>query len=137
MAKTKTLTINRGKWLTGKALNLVGDGTLLHESGLMCCLGFECIKNGESAATCRGKALPSNIGYFGDDKWLLKRVGGYNAESELASTNDDRELKPRQRESRIRKLFKEHGDITVRFTGKYADGIKRAKAWVKKLEAAA
>lgn len=133
---SQTLTIDRGQWLTGKASELFGGGTLRDpKTRLMCCLGFLCKQDRFFDSQLNNIGMPQNVDsqFYGPEHWLSKeadeadhrhgetRVGGL-----LADANDGR-LHPIRKEARIKKLFKKYGDIDVVFVGKYAEATKKAR----------
>lgn len=144
----KSLVIDRGELLTGKAISYVGTSSLRDpQSGLMCCVG------------CYGNACGVDRGYLndraifdsfpaakhfmtGDPNWLFQKLDPSDrprnfsedkwksltdVQDLLTATNDDQKLHPIRREARIKKLFKKYGGIDVTFTGSYRTGVTKAR----------
>lgn len=129
----KNFVINRGKWLTADIQMTYGlDSQLRDEgSGLCCCLGIYLKSCGISDHRLNGKCLPSNVPSARKLTWLYTgaKDDGFDTyvQNIIADANDSCELRPRQREQQIARLFRMFGNIRVRFSGRYADASKRAR----------
>jgi hypothetical protein len=165
--KLRRLSINRGKWLTGEA-SYKWDATYRemedapHEeywpkeeplesslldarTGLMCCLGFACLKLGLSKQRITNQGMPAGavavnsplakqvveagLAEFGEkgDRSLYDTATA----SSLSAVNDDVDLNRRDRERQVREYFADIG-WKVTFTGKYPDYRRMAKRFGKK-----
>jgi hypothetical protein len=164
--KLRRLSINRGKWLTGEA-TVEWDATYREmedsphkedwpkgarlesnlrdkHTGLMCCLGFACLKLGLSPKRITNRGMPAGavavssplakqvvaagLAEFGEKG--ERRLHDTATASSLAAINDDEDLTRREREKQVKAYFAEIG-WKVTFTGKYPDYRKMAKRFGK------
>lgn len=142
----KTMTIDRGEHLTGAALKTLGSSGLFHaESGLMCCMGIYCKKAGMWKALLANEAMPGDLSAFdrevwnNDLAWLDKSLDAKDSEGRfrtvetktvewaLAQTNDSTTRTRASRERALVYLFKKYGGIDLKFTGRAADAVAKAK----------
>jgi hypothetical protein len=104
---------------------------------MMCCLGFVSNQCGVPKKAMAGVASPTNIGSHEEklfDILIEDPKGEYDYtildETNLAmaamSINDDDSLTNKERESRLKDLFKKHG-FTLKFTGAYPKRPVRIK----------
>lgn len=114
--------VSRRRWGTGKlgGYLLAGpeDGP---GAGKMCCLGFACRQIGLSASAIKSHTMPVDL--VKHDDLLIKKglcvrsEDGYLRNSTLAARaaeiNDQDGLTRREREQKLRKLFKAHGHTIV------------------------
>lgn len=125
----KTLTISRKRWLTAKDIDKKnGLYSMLYRSKdrKMCCLGF-------LGRACGGKAADLSHQFQPSDVPSIQWPSGMISACELApwesgpsfnnsefvydmmKANDNKELTQREREKEIKRLFKKHLNITVKF----------------------
>lgn len=135
---SEKLVIDRGEWLTGTAKHKIGISSLYNpKSKLKCCVGIYGSSCGvlNQEMQDRGVFQPYDTKRFqtGNPQWLFIEVDkATNAQvQDLLTQANDGELHPIRREAKIKKLFKQYGDIDVTFTGKYATATRKAKAAVK------
>lgn len=141
------LTIDRGEWLTGKALvHLQDSGLCDKQTHLKCCLGFYGRELGATETDLMGwSTLTSfartNFGTIGQSyEWLNNRLDEQDkkrfnrppksfastVEDALIAVNDG-SYHPIRKEAAIKYLFAKYGAIQVEFTGRYADATAKAK----------
>lgn len=133
-----TLTIDRGKWLTGEALKLLhGDSVLLDALGLQCCLGMYLESCGVSKEALLHVTMPSDLRFLDtpipdEAGWLLDspRVNSPQARV-LQELNDDVDLAATDRELFIRRRFHLAG-VKVEFTGDYQEAVEKVNAWQRR-----
>lgn len=123
----ETLTISRKRWLTAKDVN--EDKALFSmlyrpKDRKMCCLGFLGRACGAKVSELANKGSPSDVKQVNWPAGMLKEIEGYGGGTriddsdfsfEMMKANDSNELTQRQREKEIRRLFKEHLNIAVKF----------------------
>lgn len=105
----KQFTINRKKWLRGEGSEY--SSLLRTEDGKMCCLGFLGLACGGTKKQI--ESCDSPAGTYGP-KWpsaLLHPDTGLDSTTceELMKVNDNEDLTDTERESRLKKIFKEIG----------------------------
>jgi len=122
----KTLIINRNKWTRGGINKFDNPTTLLNNHGCMCCLGFHALQFTKATKECiDGVSTPESITYkcnIGKTILLTKRTPfekRHHTEfsKKAIVINDDRHISEKDRESRLKKLFKTKG-YAIKFTGK-------------------
>lgn len=128
----RKFTIDRSKWICGdvEGRPKYGQGVdseLLTEEGSYCCLGM-------IAEQCRIpqkdlRTIPDPESIFSDNNKHVKKISflveknwyGFYRNSELANRaitiNDDEDLTQKERERKLKKLFKAH-NIELEFVGK-------------------
>jgi len=137
-------TVDRSKWRSGgDGKNKIGIGAtaLLNPSGFMCCLGQTCNQLGVKKVDLVKLGEPSEIDsdkykkfpdifvdieedYSYDDEYPIELSFSNSKLSEDAmEINDDEDISQKEREKRLRNLFKEHGH-KIKFIG---ESRKRAK----------
>lgn len=111
----KTYYVSRKKWLRGQGEK---SSALLRKDGMRCCLGFV----GEQCKIPRkaliNKKTPISLKVDIRDRWPKWMVGaGLHINSEDAytamRTNDDEGMTEREREKRLREIFRANGDRIV------------------------
>lgn len=116
-------TVDRSKWRCGGALGnptVRGEGVtkMLNGDGFMCCLGH-CAKQLDPDVIIENKNYPNdslwNISRY-DNPFIMHLKNSLLAK-EAARINDDEQIDQKEREQRLRNLFKEYGH-TIKFTGK-------------------
>jgi hypothetical protein len=132
--EVEKLIIDRKKWFRGH-----GAGTLLVSRkgedygepfkghvGEMCCLGFECLRQGYTDTQLGEHSMPVSLfsaiadtepelNKIGEGSWLLE--GGYGSNTivgEISRINDDEDISEEDREARLTALFAKC-DIEVEF----------------------
>lgn len=118
--KKKTLkdvpkfTVKRKKWFRGKGS---WNSNLLNSSGNMCCLGFYALACGFEKSDIIDKLDPTNIIRHIDCIWktkLLDKFGNSAACYDLMSINDEGSISDKEREAKLKTLFKKMG-VAVTF----------------------
>lgn len=113
------LVISRAKWGRG----IPNGGLLLNkETGLMCCLGFECLRVGIPEEAIAGRGLPGDVDSDFQDKLVDSGLSIYNGRDEetdekvyytalvcctLANINDEprMQITEERREAEIKDVF--------------------------------
>lgn len=127
----KELKIDRAKW-TGVDRDIPGwrdDNALVTKDGRMCCLGFLGAACGITDKTMRDKGMPDDLGGRNNSKWPKAFRPSENEEYHTgpmwraASLNDKPEMPLKEKERKLKLLFKENG-IKLTF-----HGSAKRKAW--------
>lgn len=115
-------TVNRVKWQRG----VIGAGSLLNDSGNMCCLGFVCRAVGMAPRSILNVGMPDDITTSGERRvrGLLTELSdeavGVIVSTTLAQVaaeiNDNPRLSDAEREHRLTAAFLEDGH-TLDFVG--------------------
>jgi hypothetical protein len=104
MVKFKTV-VKRSEWLRER-----GEGYLLDEEGMKCCLGFRCEQAGIPKKNILDKDMPASV--VGKraklPKWLCQRFG--DEAGRAAQINDDTKINDIVREAQLKNLFAEQGE---------------------------
>ena len=124
-AKQKLLKVRveRSRWLNGAVLKVEGEcdgyhplssgSYLLRRDGLTCCLGFACLAAGMSEKAIKYQKMPSNISTVLPASLCKLMDCEVDKDSviarQLANTNDDKDLQPKEREIKIKALGLEAG----------------------------
>lgn len=121
--KKGTLTINRSKWRTGgqSKKNRTGKGftELLNTQGYMCCLGFECLRNGLTTDDILQIGSPEDANNKTKSGLYDKnKRGNTTFANDAIEINDDENTTPREKEKLIRNHFATKG-VKVRFINSY------------------
>lgn len=98
-------TVSRKKWLRGK-----NWGALFIGNAMKCCLGFVGQQCGIPTNAMHGKATPRSLGddYCGKfPAWIQQ------SSASAVDINDEPNLSDRDRETKLKDLFKKHGDQIV------------------------
>ena len=109
------LTIDRKRWLRGET-----DSVLRNKKGLMCCLGFYCLRKRFKVADILDVTSPSDVIYINgttrlDRLIVLDDDADDNAVcNNLMIINDNTDISDKQRERRITQLFKKI-NVEVKF----------------------
>jgi len=113
----KTLIINRNKWRRGYVKT--GRTELLNNCGFMCCLGFHSLQFTKAEKEdIKDRSLPSDISCnIGRTILLVKQKIDSAFSDEAANINDNRIISEKQREYKLKKLFKSK-NYHIKFTGK-------------------
>lgn len=105
MSKKFKTIVKRSEWLRG-----TGEGYLLDDEGMKCCLGFRCEQGGISLNNLLEKELPYEVrGHSRLPAWLQSK----NLEGEAnkaAIVNDESCLTDKQREDELREIFASQGE---------------------------
>ncbi len=124
----KEFEVDRSKWVHGrKNTETLGATSLLNENGNMCCLGFYAKACGATKESILGHGYPGgelNIplmgeGYNDDYGWSSYRNSALCRE---AMTANDASTDKKEKETKIKELFKE-GGVKLTFTGRYPKGV--------------
>lgn len=119
----KTFTVKRSKWQRGEGNQ---SARLHNDNNKMCCLGFYAKKCGLKKKDITDVASPGEIEYDIKDAWdtfLIKRLDmpdstdllvDSNIANTLMEVNDDVNASDKDRELKLKELFKEQG-IKVKF----------------------
>lgn len=131
---TREFTVDRSTLLTGAALRAfqsAGYDPCLYDpmTGLSCILGQYLQSVGLPSVKMAGKYDVTHLdcGVPPEANWLLASPKAQSSVAyALNETNDNWKLHQIRREAKLTKLFASQ-NITVRFSGKYADATRRAK----------
>lgn len=127
--KRKVVTIRRSKWSAAQRLakwnkaqaKAMGDkdeycdvdpALLSSENGMKCCLGFVCQAVGVRVKDMVDVGMPSTLlGKLTSPlpEWLI------DIENQAQTINDDGDITDRERESKLKKLFREKSPIDLKF----------------------
>ena len=123
-------TIDRSKWRCGGVHNKNSRGkggtSLLNEEGFMCCLGQTCRQVGIEKEDLLKKNEPrqidtklhtKNLGIFVESRGLFSTFMDTELSKSAMIINDTSFLNQKERESKLRELFKRHGH-KIKFVGK-------------------
>lgn len=103
----KTFYVSRKRWKRGTK-----DGALLlHQNGFKCCLGFVGQQCGIPNEKLLRTACPSSIIDGPWPKWITQN--GWVGEDYAIQINDDPTLTDKEREAKLRAIFKSNGDRIV------------------------
>ena len=107
----ETVRISRHRWWRGKMVK--GESALRMFNGKQCCLGFVCRHYGATVKDICSAGMPCYLDEDVQDnlpRWLVAPAGkGQAPVWKAASINDDASLTEREREAKIKALFKRHG----------------------------
>ncbi len=97
--------VDRRTWYRGKGA--AGSKLLRESDGKMCCLGSVALQCGVKKEAIKNIAIPANIpkGKKLLPEWVVKNC------SDAMICNDKPSISDDKREARLKKIFKEHGDI--------------------------
>lgn len=119
------VVIDRAKWRTGGVgPKKTGKGKtqLLNTSGYKCCLGFLCEAVGVEKSIkeiVNPAYLKINIPQITEPLPALSgRIGNTNLSRDAMEINDDSQLSPRQKEDKLKQLFKD-SCYQLKFVGEY------------------
>ena len=105
----KEFTIYKDKWVRGNGYfkgNDFGSSALLNKEGNMCCLGFL----GEACGISRARMLNLTSPFYVDDDHSNHNYPDVVKDwSEFILVNDNKKLTDRQRQDRLRRMFKNIG----------------------------
>lgn len=124
-SKSNILVIDRAKWLNGRVIKDTCYDSVLYSKeyplrGMMCCLGFYGRSVGVPVAKLRNTCYLEPVGKC---EWLGAGERKCTPQQALVDVNDDASLSNRDREQKLKQLFKQHG-IIVKFVGKAAKSVR-------------
>lgn len=110
------LVIDRARWKTGTSGK--GDTKLLNDLGFMCCLGFECSRNGIPDEELLGVGDPYYLNRLSRIDHLYPPDQSSAFADDAMYINDDTSYDNTRRELEITKHFSTIG-VTVQFINEY------------------
>ena len=116
----KTYEIDRSKWVCGggKYASRLGSTHMLNDIGRMCCLGQICKAEGVAYGALLGQKNPDTVASKSNNvPEFLYCEGMTDLTYRAVGLNDDTGLTQKEREKRLKALFKAH-DIKLTFKGR-------------------
>ena len=107
----KTVTVRRSTWVRG---SIGGQSLLLNHDGNMCCLGFAICQVSRHIRLCGLKGVGDPQKVFARASFLTQRneygeVLNNKFSNKAIEINDSNEISEKQREARLKRLFRANG----------------------------
>lgn len=123
--KRKVFVVDRSKWFRGKGNEASCPSYLRKRNGKMCCIGFVGQQSEVSNKAMKDKTTIhslslDDIGKF--PEWMRRHtdvLAPFSNDSDIGKCyriNDETDITDRQREAKLRKIFKKH-KMTIKFVG--------------------
>lgn len=127
MSEGRTYIIDKSKWVFGGRLNRkrLGLSRLLNDEGNMCCLGQCALQDG--AKDLENELTPSNVrGQLPRDNWMVNEVGNDSGlADEAMCINDSPALTQREREKRLREVFRKAGHRIKFINNRFPEQVRK------------